>query len=219
MGELVERLLSQSIDVLQSNEPALQAEVSAMDDKVDRLNEAIKLYLTKLMRGELSDEESQRAVDTIMFTTNLEHVGDIVDNNLMDLAEKKRAIQVHFSGQGMAELRTMHARILDTMHLSFNVFVNQQADSARQLIARKTALRSLELEGTESHLDRLTSGRPESVATSSIHLDVMRDFKRINSHLTSVAYPVLERAGQLRNTRLKKVKVAKPSGSAEPAAR
>ncbi|MGI9475177.1 MAG: Na/Pi cotransporter family protein [Hyphomicrobiaceae bacterium] len=219
MGELVERMLSQSIDVLQSNEPALQAEVSAMDDKVDRLNEAIKLYLTKLMRGELSDEESQRAVDTIMFTTNLEHVGDIVDNNLMDLAEKKREIQVHFSGQGMAELRTMHARILDTMHLSFNVFVNQQADSARQLIARKTELRSLELEGTESHIDRLTSGRPESVATSAIHLDVMRDFKRINSHLTSVAYPVLERAGQLRNTRLKKVKVAKPSGSAEPAAR
>lgn len=219
MGELVERMLSQSIDVLETNEPSLQAEVSAMDDQVDRLNEAIKLYMTKLMRGELSDEESQRAVDTIMFTTNLEHVGDIVDNNLMDLAEKKRQIQVHFSGQGMAELRTMHARILDTMHLSFNVFVNQQADSARQLIARKTELRSLELEGTESHIDRLTSGRPESVATSAIHLDVLRDFKRINSHLTSVAYPVLERAGQLRNTRLKKVKVAKPSGAAEPAAR
>lgn len=219
MGELVESMLSQSINVLESNEPALQAEVSAMDDQVDRLNEAIKLYLTKLLRGELSDDESQRAVDTIMFTTNLEHVGDIVDNNLMDLAEKKRRIQVHFSPQGMAELRTMHARILDTMHLSFNVFVNQQSDSARQLIARKTELRSLELEGTESHIDRLTSGRPESVATSAIHLDVLRDFKRINSHLTSVAYPVLERAGQLRNTRLKKVKVAKPDGAAEPATR
>ena len=66
------------------------------------------------MRGELSDDESQRAVDTIMFTTNLEHVGDIIDNNLMDLAEKKRRIQVRFSEQGMAELRTMQVRIVDT---------------------------------------------------------------------------------------------------------
>ena len=96
-----------------------------------------------------------------------------------------------------------------TNQLSLNVFVTGQPESARQLIATKSELRSLGLEGTESHIDRLKLGLPESVATSSIHLDVMRDFKRINSHLTSVAYPVLERAGQLRETRLKKFKPAK----------
>ena len=125
MGELVEMMLTRSIDALGTSEPALQAQISDTDDQVDRLNEAIKIYLTKLLRGELSDEESQRAVDTIMFTTNLEHVGDIIDNNLMDLAEKKRHIQVHFSKQGMTELRTMHTRIVDTLHLSLNVFVTQ----------------------------------------------------------------------------------------------
>ena len=215
MGELVEIMLTRSIDALETSEPALQTEISDADDQVDCLNEAIKIYLTKLLRGELSDDESQRAVDTIMFTTNLEHVGDIIDNNLMDLAEKKRHIQVHFSEQGMAELRTMHARIVDTLHLSLNVFVTQQPDSARQLLDRKTELRSLGLEGTESHIDRLTSGRPESVATSAIHLDVLRDFKRINSHLTSVAYPVLDRVGQLRSTRMKKVKAAKTVSATE----
>jgi len=209
MGELVESMLTRSIDVLETKDPLAQNEVAATDDRVDRLNEAIKLYLTKLLRGELSSEESQRAVDSMTFTTNLEHVGDIVDNNLMDLAEKKHRIQVQFSSEGMSELRTMHARVLDTLHLAMNVFVNQQSESARQLIARKSDLRSLELEGTESHIGRLTSGQPESLATSSIHLDVLRDFKRINSHLTSVAYPVLERAGQLRPSRLKKVKAAK----------
>lgn len=209
MGELVEKMLTKSIDVLVTKDPLVQAEVSATDDHVDRLNEAIKIYLTKLMRGELGASESQRAVDCMTFTTNLEHVGDIVDNNLMDLAEKKHRNQVQFSQSGMEELRTMHARVVDTLHLSLNVFVTQQTDSARQLIARKSELRALELEGTESHIDRLTSGQPESVATSSIHLDVLRDFKRINSHLTSVAYPVLERAGELRQSRLKKTKMTK----------
>jgi len=80
-------------------------------------------------------------------------------------------------------------------------------DSARELIARKTELRKLELEDTDKHLERLRSGVFESMVTSGIHLDVIRDFKRINSHLVSVAYPVLERAGELRPSRLTKKSV------------
>ena len=44
---------------------------------------------------------------------------------------------------------------------------------------------------------------PESIETSSIHIDVVRDLKRINSHLTSVAYPILEAAGELSHSRLR----------------
>jgi phosphate:Na+ symporter len=98
----------------------------------------------------------------------------------------------------------MHARVMDTFHLSLNVFMSGEPDGARQLLARKTELRDLELSGTEQHIERLRQGQVESIVTSAIHLDVLRDFKRINSHLTSVAYPVLERAGELRPSRLKK---------------
>jgi hypothetical protein len=38
--------------------------------------------------------------------------------------------------------------------------------------------------------------RPRA-ATTSLHLDVLRDLKRIHSHICSVAYPVLEEAGEL----------------------
>lgn len=209
MGELVETMLTSTLEVLESNDKALQAEVRIAEDQVDYLNNEIKIYLTKLMRGELDGHEGQRAVDILTFTTNLEHVGDIIDKNLLDLADKKRRSHIHFSEQGMDEIRSIHARIMDTLQLSLNVFLTEEAESARQLIARKSELRTLGLEGTENHIDRLRLGLPESVATSSIHLDVLRDLKRINSHLTSVAYPVLERAGQLRDTRLKKLKAAR----------
>ena len=46
------------------------------------------------------------------------------------------------------------------------------------------------------HLERLREGRPETLETTSLHLDVLRDLKRIHSHICSVAYPVLEAAGQ-----------------------
>ena len=98
----------------------------------------------------------------------------------------------------------MFERVLNTLDLAMNTFLSGHIDSARELIARKTELRNLERSGTERHLERLSDGLHKSLVTSGIHLDVLRDFKRINSHLTSVAYPVLERAGELRQSRLTK---------------
>jgi phosphate:Na+ symporter len=98
----------------------------------------------------------------------------------------------------------MYERVLDTLELAMNTFLSGHIESARELIARKTELRNLERSGTERHLERLSDGQQQSWLTSGIHLDVIRDFKRINSHLTSVAYPVLERAGELRPSRLTK---------------
>jgi phosphate:Na+ symporter len=74
---------------------------------------------------------------------------------------------------------------------------------ARQLIAEKATLRTAELAAAESHLERLRERRPESIESSALHLDVLRDLKRIHSHICSVAYPVLKRAGALRPSRLR----------------
>jgi phosphate:Na+ symporter len=68
---------------------------------------------------------------------------------------------------------------------------------------------------TERHLERLRSGKPESIETSSLHLDVLRDLKRINSHLTSVAYPILEAAGELSESRLRAKKTVRARRAAK----
>ena len=70
-------------------------------------------------------------------------------------------------------------------------------EAARRLIREKAELRSVELAAGERHFERLREGRTESIETSSLHLDVLRDLRRIHSHLCSVAYPVLEAAGDL----------------------
>ena len=202
MGDTVEEMLVKTMRVFQTDDPKLRAEVEQADDQVDTLHEAIKLYLTRLSRDELEQEDSQRAVDIITFTTNLEHVGDIIDNNLMDLASKKAKHKLRFSEQGFAELTQMHGRLLETVRMALTVFMSQDLDTARALIARKDQFRLMELRGTEQHLERLRSGQAASVETSALHLDILRDFKRINSHLTSVAYPILEAAGELRRSRL-----------------
>ena len=70
---------------------------------------------------------------------------------------------------------------------------------ARKLIAEKAPLRNAELAAAERHFERLRAGRPETLETTSLHLDVLRDLKRIHSHICSVAYPVLEAAARYRS--------------------
>jgi phosphate:Na+ symporter len=204
MGEIIEDMLAKTILMLKGGGPEMVAEMEEAEDQLDALNEAIKMYLTRLMGDELSDDDSRRAVDIVIYTTNLEHVGDIIDRNLVELANKMKRLKAQFSVHGMKDIEKMHARVMDTLDLSLNVFMTSHPGSARDLVLRKTELRGLEIEGTERHIERLRAGHFESVLTTSIHLDVTRDFKRINSHLASVAYPVLERSGQLRKSRLTK---------------
>ncbi|MFQ5974528.1 MAG: Na/Pi cotransporter family protein, partial [Alphaproteobacteria bacterium] len=216
MGDTVERMLRSSIEVFQRNDIQLASEIEAMDNSVDELHEAIKLYLTKVSQEELDTSESRHYVEILTFTTNLEHIGDIIDKNLMELAAKKIRNQLTFSPAGFQDICNFHGRVVDNLQLALNVFVTRDVKLARKLLAEKTAMRDAELSAAESHFNRLRARRPETIETSSLHLDVIRDLKRINSHITSVAYPILEEAGELRESRLKGSEVgdrAMPAGA------
>ena len=165
-----------------------------MDNAVDKLDEAVKLYVTRLTRESLDERDGQRAMEIIAFSINLEHIGDIIDKNLMELAQKKIKRNLAFSKQGTTELETFHQEVMSNLKLAFSVFMSGDVKIARQLIAEKATLRAAELAASESHLERLRERRPESIESSSLHLDVLRDLKRIHSHICSVAYPVLQAA-------------------------
>ena len=197
MGDIVEVMLRQVMAAMMTNDRSLVDQVSRMDNSVDGLDEAIKLYLTKLTRGSLDEREGHRAMEIISFAINLEHIGDIIDKNLSELAAKKIKRRFQFSPEGAEELSAFHKRTMDSLRIAFGVFMSGDVTEARKLLADKALLRSAELAATERHLDRLREGRPETIETTSLHLDVLRDLRRIHSHICSVAYPVLDAAGEL----------------------
>jgi phosphate:Na+ symporter len=201
MGDMVETMLRKVMAAMMTNDRAQVDQVSRMDNAVDGLDEAIRLYLTKLTRGSLDEREGRRAMEIISFAINLEHIGDIVDKNLSELATKKIKRRFQFSAEGADELSAFHRRIMDSLRIAFGIFMSGDVGEAHKLLAEKAALRNAELAATEQHLERLREGRPESLETTSLHLDVLRDLKRIHSHICSVAYPVLDAAGQLETYR------------------
>jgi phosphate:Na+ symporter len=197
IGDAVETMLRKVMTAMMTGDRALVDQVSRMDNGVDGLYEAIKLYITKLTRGSLDEREGKRAMEIISFAINLEHIGDIIDKNLSELATKKIKRRFQFSPEGADELSAFHKRIMEQLRIAFGVFMSGDVNEARKLLAEKAVLRNTELAATERHLDRLREGRPETLETTSLHLDVLRDLRRIHSHICSVAYPVLEASGEL----------------------
>jgi phosphate:Na+ symporter len=203
MGDLVEGMLRDTMVAFTTDDRRLVSSIERTDNAVDKLHEAIKLYVTSITRESLDDRDAARAMEIIAFAINLEHIGDIIDKNLMELAGKKIKNRLKFSESGAAELQAFHRRVLDNLKLALSVFMSGDIKVARQLIEEKVAIREAERAAAEKHLARLREGLLASIETSSLHLDILRDFKRIHSHICSVAYPILEATGELQPSRLK----------------
>ncbi|QKT03375.1 Na/Pi cotransporter family protein [Ectothiorhodospiraceae bacterium 2226] len=195
LGDLVDHMLQRSIQVLEHDDTDLLKQVGADDDEVDRLHEAIKHYLIQLSRTHMTLDESRRCMEIIRYTVNLEHVGDIIEKNLMEIAAKKARHGYRFSPEGLAQLKAIHARVGENLQLSLNVLLSRDPLLARRLLDEKGMLRALEQAAVQAHFERLRAGEAESIENSAVYLDVIRDLKRINGHLAAVAHPLASQEG------------------------
>jgi phosphate:Na+ symporter len=216
-ADIVETMMTGMLRVIKDNDLRLAEELRKQDDIVDQLYSAIKYYLTKISRDALSEEESRRWTDIISFTINMEQIGDIVERILIDIEDKKISKGRNFSEAGMAEICELHARLIDNLRLGMSVFLNGSVRDAQKLLEEKARFRDLERAYASTHLTRLTDNTVQSIETSSLHLDLISDLKRINSHICSIAYPILDSAGALAPSRLRKVHVPEAEGETSQA--
>ncbi|TWB18805.1 phosphate:Na+ symporter [Nitrospirillum amazonense] len=202
--DVLEAMLQGLRDALEEGDRRRIAETKRLDDVLDRLNTAIKAYLSALDTDALSDADQRRVLEILTFALNMEHAGDVVDRNLMGLARKRLKRGLVFSAEGQRDLLAMVDSLVVNLRTAGSLFMTGDARAARLLAGEKEAFRRRENAATTAHFARLSAGRVDSTETSALHLDLLRDLKRVNTHLVeAAAYPVLERSGDLLPSRLK----------------
>jgi phosphate:Na+ symporter len=202
-ADVVETMLHGTLAVIQDNNLELARDLRKLDDTVDELYSAIKYYLTKISREALGENEARRWTDIISFTINMEQIGDIIERVLQDVEDKKINKGRNFSEAGMKEICELHVCLVQNLRLSMSVFLNGDVRDAQKLLEEKARFRDLERAYAATHLERLADNTMQSIETSGLHLDLISELKRINSHICSIAYPILDSAGALSPTRLK----------------
>ena len=197
MLDMVESMLKGLVEVFGKDDRVRAAAISRMDPPLDKLGVAIREYLAELGGEALNEEDGERSQDILAFIINIEHIGDITATNLMEFAAKKAERGQDFSADDILDLAAMHAQVMESLQLAVAVFLRSDTRAAQQLVARKPVLWRMENESSERHIRALREHR-DGGGGGDVYLRILRDLKRIHSHLAALAYPVLERAGMLQ---------------------
>ncbi|MDZ7279775.1 Na/Pi cotransporter family protein [Pantoea eucrina] len=191
MGDVVEQML-ESFSKVVHGELRAERTVRRLDDDVDVLYTAIKLYLARMPKEDLAGEDSQRWAEVIEMALNLEQAGDIIERMSVEVVDKSLHARRAFSAEGIEELTTLQAKLLENLRLSLSVFLSHDITSAKRLRRAKHRFRILIRRFSHTHVERLHMQNVQSIETSSLHLGLLGDLKRLNSLFCAVAYTVLD---------------------------
>lgn len=198
MGQLVREMLSDVREALVKDDEELAHSIRERDDRVDLLDEEITKYLTQLSTEYLSEAQSQRVLDLLFITKDLELIADIISKGLVPgLLRKKRQSGLRFSDAGYQELLGFHDRVRGLVDLAIAAVATWDPKLAQELLARKHHLSVVERQMHVAHLERLRAGNEESRRTTTVHVDAVNDLKRIVSHAARIAYAVLGKVHDL----------------------
>ncbi|WP_460155328.1 Na/Pi cotransporter family protein [Pseudomonas sp. S2_H10] len=192
MGDLIDSMLEAMLDVLRGKQTAVTQEMRRLSDDVEALYSAIKLYLAQMPREDLSDQDSRRWAEIIELAINLKLASDLIERMLRKIQQQKTSQRRSFSEVGLDELTGLHAQLISSLRLGMSVFLSGDPESARQLVREKRRFRAQERRLAHAHVSRLQRKIVQSIETSSLHLELIADMKRLNSLFCSSAYVVLE---------------------------
>jgi phosphate:Na+ symporter len=194
MGDLIDSMLNAMQEVLRGNQTAVTQEVRRLNDDVEVLYNAIKLYLAQMPREDLSDQDNRRWAEIIELAINLELASGLIERMLRKVQQQKTSQRRSFSDVGLEELSGLHEQLMANLRLGLSVFLSGDPESARQLLREKRRFRAQERRLAHAHVSRLQRKIVQSIETSSLHLELISDMKRLNSLFCSSAYAVLETA-------------------------
>jgi phosphate:Na+ symporter len=203
MADMFEGMLRGAIEVFRTGDRHRAADISRTERIMDRLGAAIRRYLADIGNEQPLDDEDEgaRGQEILSAVINLEHAGDIVANNLLEFAAKSMRRGGGFAPEELDVIAAMHAELVESLRLGLTVFLRGDVAlrDARRLVVRKRQLRRQEADAAalvvrSPQADTVDPSEVTTRVDNSDFLRIIRDLRRVHSHIAALAYPVLERA-------------------------
>lgn len=189
VADLVKEMFSKIEKAFESKDTKIIREICETDSKVDLLHRTIILFLARISQKEMGEEDSKRSINYLYIENELESIGDVIDKNIMVLATKMIDQELSFSEDGLKELRELHGKVRENLDR-----LVETLNDENPVIAKKIREKYADLDETRYkrlHIERLHKGLKESIGTSSVHLDLINYFNRINEHVAYIADRIL----------------------------
>ena len=203
MSEVLNRMFDTALSALRLKSTETLKLLKPLDERLNTFQNAIQSYLVDLTQTPLTSQEARRALEVTLYVSNLEHAGDVIHLNLADRVKAKAKENIEFSMEEQAAFDDLCLIIHDNIRLATGVLSSGDIEGAKRLIAQKDAFRKLENSVLDQHFKSDKQAKRGALRRSALYVDMIRDLHRINSHIVSAGYPIVDAAGLLRGSRLR----------------
>ncbi|MEO0185746.1 MAG: Na/Pi cotransporter family protein, partial [candidate division WOR-3 bacterium] len=191
MADKAAKMLEDAIKVFERKDIVLRKEIIQADDEIDKTEEMLTTYISKLNTEEMDEDLRKTQVGLMTITAEIEHIGDIVSKSLMGYAKKQIDAGMGFSAEGFSEIKELHCFVLDTLRMAIASLTTRDKTLAQEILKRRETAIDMAKRFEVKHLERLHRGLRESIETSTIHLDILSELERINFHATEIGNAVI----------------------------
>ncbi|GAB4271347.1 MAG: Na/Pi cotransporter family protein [Candidatus Rifleibacteriota bacterium] len=187
MAGHVEFMLEKVPEMISYGNEEVIAEVSFREEKVDAAQYQITRYLAKLSEKSLTEEQTAIMGKYMHIINDLEGQADLIHKIIIPFARAKAREDIRFSEEGFRELLSWFDKVSENFKLTINAFATNNMEQAERVMKSEGTFDLMEKNFRTLHISRIFQQKVQSIETSTLHLDLLNCFKRINTHSVDIA--------------------------------
>lgn len=190
MANKAKENLELSMKAFRENNESLVKKVYDNEKLINILEEEITAYLVKLSKCDLSAKESNLVASTFHIVTDIERIGDHVEN-IADLTLEKVGRKLKYSEDALNEIDYIYNQTIKALDITIDSYANENIEEAGTIYEIERKIDASQKEFRENHIKRLSQGSCNAY-DGAIFMDLLSNFERIGDHATNIAESVME---------------------------
>ena len=187
LGERVSDMYEAFLEPALAHDTGRLQEIGEMDAEVDALHGRITEYLARISSGGLSRNETDALLRLMQAANQIEHMGDLIETNLVRLGHKLAEDDVSVSPMTRDIIRDYHRKIGDALRLSAEAFREGDAKLAGKVRRMKPEIAEFARSTVRHALDRLVADEPNRLQAYTREMELIENLTRIFRHSRRLA--------------------------------
>ncbi len=191
MSSLIEDMLNKIPEMIITRNPSLISKVELLDENIDKIREEVVIYLIKLQKMEMTEEEGRKVSIISSIVDEFEAIGDVISKNIVRNLYKVYNEGLVFSKEGVEDLLEFHKEVMISFQIMNIALLDFDKDKAKEGFERRVLINTLLDKHHQKHFLRLRAMIQESVLTSSVHVELLNNLERINYHISEICKEIM----------------------------
>ncbi len=192
LSEIVSEVMKDSINALKTKHEIVIDKIKYKCLQISHLADEIIPYITKVGQNELTEKQSQVETMLLYIVADFEQIADVINRNIIYISQEKMRRHLRFSDEGLKDIKYLHNVVYTNCSKIIDAFIKEDKALAREISEDIDKLNEIMHELKRNHIARLHAGLQESIDTSSLHLDVLDQYMKINETLLDIAINIYD---------------------------